>query len=125
MTPYSLSFAGPGSSVNIEQSRFNDPELCVFQNLVAAEIPGRWQQLGIQLDLGFEQLIDIQSAGQDNMGRFALVFIAWKNQTKDFSWEAILSALRTPSVNEQKLASDVSDSLATYESRSVVNIANM
>ena len=73
--------------------------------------------MGIQLGLEVGQLRGIaQSAGGDPMRCFDSVFTAWSNkETEDFSWEAIVSALRAESVGEQRLANDVSIYLASHE----------
>ena len=108
-----LYFAG--SSVNIEQI---EPELRDFQNLVAVQIPEKWQQVGTQLGLEMGQLRGIaQSARGDPRHCFDAVFTAWRSkETEDFSWEAILRALRSDSVGEPRLANTVSIHLASHES---------
>jgi len=96
----------------------NEPELRHFQNLIACKIPRKWQQVGIQLGLEEGELRAFaESAGGDHMHCFTSVFTAWRNrQTRDFSWETVVSVLRTRAVGEIRLADEVSSVLASHQS---------
>ena len=96
----------------------NEPELRHFQNLIASKIPRKWQEVGIQLGLEEGELRAFaESAGGDHMRCFTLVFTAWRNrQTRDFSWETLVSMLRTRAVGEIRLADEVSSVLASHQS---------
>ena len=110
-----LFFAGSG----IEHSWLrNEPELRHFQNLVACKIPGKWQDVGVQLGLEEGELRAIaKSAGGDWMRCFTSVFTAWRNRrTWDFSWETVVSVLRSTALGEIRLADEVSSSLGSHQS---------
>ena len=65
--------------------------------------------MGIQLELTHGELASIASSGPiDPQFKFASVFTEWnKRNTPEYSWATIIDVLKTPAVNEQRLAEEV------------------
>ena len=81
-------------------------------NDVAAKIPAKWRDVGIQLKLSSATLDDIQSqiAGRpnSNIRAFEQVFAEWQRQgPRPYTWRTIIDALMTPAVGEVALAYDL------------------
>jgi len=116
VTPYHAHIL---SGSNVKQSCLqNEPQLHELMDLVASRIQGKWRDVGIQLYLDEGELSSIaESEGQYPLRCFTSVFTTWKKkQTRDFSWETLLSALRTKAVGENRLADEVSSYLTSRES---------
>ncbi len=80
-----------------------------LMNRVAATIPTKWRNLGIQLGLPPNDL-DVFEArhGGDYLRIYSCIFMAWEKQvTKPFTWEVLISSLKTPLLAEYKLAEDI------------------
>lgn len=79
------------------------PELPDLMNEVAAKIPHKWREVGIQLGVEYDKL---QSTPPDSCNWvFATVFTTWKCcMKKDYTWAILIKVLKTPAVNEPKLA---------------------
>ena len=74
-------------------------------NKVAAEVPNKWEILGLQLKIDYDQLQSISSKHQDNSLRFAAVFQLWKKRgSSSYTWATIIDALRSKFVGEVQLA---------------------
>ena len=81
------------------------PRISVLLNKVAAEVPNKWEILGIQLEIDYDQLESISSRHQDNLLRFAAVFQLWKkSKSSSYTWTTIINALRSKLVGEVQLA---------------------
>ena len=79
-------------------------------NLVAAKIPGKWMEVAIALGLGATDISRIEADVPTHKPTpcYLAVFDTWKNKgTKDYTWDTLLKALRTPLVDESILASTI------------------
>ena len=74
-----------------------------------AEIKHKWYSLGLQLGVKTSTLDGIRSQFQHDHGMALIEVIReWLKQTvKPCSWEALVEALRTNSVNEEKTAKTI------------------
>ena len=91
------------------------PELGNLMNIVAAKIPGKWREMAIGLGLDSTDISRIEADVPTHKSTpcYLAVFDTWKNKgTKEFTWDTVLKALRTPLVGEQKLASTIESRLA-------------
>ena len=82
-------------------------------NEVAAAIPAKWRQVGVQLNLTNEVLDEIQhqNAAKADMCKlsFDQVFTKWeKLGTSLHTWKTIVNVLRSPAVGEAILAEQLS-----------------
>ena len=82
-------------------------------NKVAARLPSKWRDVGIQLNLSPDHLDGIAvSASSGPLDRFYSVFSLWKKQmTAPYKWSTVIHALETPAVNEIRLAEELKRSL--------------
>ena len=85
------------------------PELSDLMNEVAAKIPQKWHAVGIQLGMEHDHLEFLSVSTPPGSRQFASVFTAWKNcMKKDHTWSVLIQALKTPAVNEPRLAQELS-----------------
>ena len=87
-------------------------------NKVAAEIPGKWRDVGLQLgvDHGVLQRIATISQGDTNLC-YSNVFTQWKNQTSTthpYTWSILVQALKAPAVGEERLADKIKSELSGH-----------
>ena len=83
------------------------PELRDLMNEVAAAIPSKWKDVGLQLGLDDGVL---EGIGGDNSHCYMDVFTRWKNQkstTHPYTWSTLVQALKTPAVGEERLADKI------------------
>ena len=83
-------------------------------NLVAAKIPEKWREVGIGLGLDSADITRIEGDVPTHKSTpcYLAVFYAWQNKgTKEYTWDTLLTALRTPSVDASKLASTIEGQL--------------
>ena len=82
--------------------------LRLFQENIAAAIPDKWEDVGIELDLPMSTIRTIESEKHGNLRRcFAEVFDRWqKNPTpqRPFCWDTVIKVLRSPLIDEPELA---------------------
>ena len=86
------------------------PELGDLMNTVAAIIPGKWREVAIGLGLDFADISRIEAdvPTQKSTPCYLAVFDTWKKKgRKEYTWDTLLKALRTPLVDAQKLASTI------------------
>ena len=100
----SLSYTGPHSTCVVG----NEPEISDLMNEVAAEIPQKWRDVGLQLGLDQNELdgIAIESPGDTNHW-YSKVFTRWKNKNSaahPYTWSTVVHVLQTPAVQEERLA---------------------
>ena len=89
------------------------PKLCDLMNDVAAAIPAKWRQVGVQLKLPSEVLdgIQDQNAGKTDMCKLSYeqVFSKWAGLgTSPHTWETMVNVLGSPAVGEVYLAGQLS-----------------
>ena len=105
----------------------SEPDLRDLMNEVAAQIPGKWRDVGLQLGVDQSILKGIATISQGDTNLcYSNVFTQWKNQTSTthpYTWSRLVQALKTPAVGEQRLAdkikSELSDHLFTTGLREV------
>lgn len=96
----------------------SEPKLSDLLNEVAAVIPSKWRDIGLQLglDKGALDGIAVISPG-DNNHCFANVFTQWKSQnsaTHPYTWSTVLKALQTASVGEGRLSEEIEKKLTVH-----------
>ena len=96
----------------------NEPELPDLMNKIAAKIPSKWRDVGLQLglDKGVLDGIAVISPG-DNNHCFTNVFTRWKNQnsaTHPYTWSTVLKALQTAAVGESRLSEEIKKKLTVH-----------
>ena len=98
----------------------SEPELADLMNEVAAKIPGRWRDVGLQLGLDESVLQGITSINQGDTNLcYINVFTRWKNYstTHPYTWSAVVQALKAPSVGESRLADMIMNKLTRHPSQ--------
>ena len=83
-------------------------------NCVAAKIPEKWREVGIGLGLDSTDISRIEAdvPTLKSTPCYLAVFYAWQNKgTKEYTWDTLLKALRTPLVNASQLASTIEGQL--------------
>ena len=80
-------------------------------NKVAAEIPSKWRDVGLQLgvDHGVLEGIALISPGDTNLC-YSNVFTRWKNQnsaTFSYTWLTLVQALESQAIGEKRLADKI------------------
>ncbi len=83
-------------------------------NDVAVKISWLWDQVGIQLDVPYEELKGYQernsSASSSKM--FTFVFTTWRSrQTSEYTWTRLIAALGSPTVSLNRLADELTEKL--------------
>ena len=89
----------------------SEPELRDLLNEVAAKIPSKWRDIGLQLglDQGVLKGIATSNPGDSNLC-YTDVFTQWKNQNSiahPYTWSTVICALQAPAVGENKLAYEI------------------
>ena len=88
------------------------PQLCDLMNEVAAKIPSKWRQFGIELWLTPDEL---DRALRENLGDtlrcFSSVFTVWKKtmSREPYSWQTVVESLKAPAIGESRLALELSN----------------
>ena len=86
-------------------------------NEVAAEIPGKWRDLGLQLGIEQGVLDGIASISPGGINHcYSNVFTRWKNQhstTYPYTWSTIVQALESRAVGEKRLADKIKNELTS------------
>ena len=85
--------------------------LGLFQANVAAAIPEKWKDVGIELNLEMGKILTVETETQRNLDRFVEIFDHWqKNSTlqRPFCWDTVVKVLKSPAVNEPVLARKIS-----------------
>ena len=90
-----------------------EPKLSDLMEEVAAEIPTKWRDIGLQLGLDKSILEGIAhiSPGDTNHC-YSDVFTQWKNQnstTHPYTWSTVVRALETRAVGENRVAQQIKD----------------
>ena len=84
-------------------------------NEVAAKIPGKWRDLGLQLGIEQDVLDGIASISPGDINHcYSNVFTQWKNQNSTqypYTWSTIVQALKSPAVGEERLADKIKNKL--------------
>ena len=86
------------------------PQLKDLMNDIAAVIPAKWKDVGIQLNLPTGILDSIQSHNcrepNSHLKSFEHVFVEWSKQDSEstYTWTHIIAILRKPAIGENDLA---------------------
>ena len=84
-------------------------------NEVAAEIPGKWRDIGLQLGLDQGRLDGIATISPgDNNHCYSNVFTLWKKHNlpkHPYTWLTIVQALQSKAVGEKRLAEKIRNAL--------------
>ena len=91
----------------------SEPKLQDLMNKVAAKIPSKWRDVGIQLGLDQNVLNAVaQVSPGDTNHCFSNVFTLWRNRkTLPYTWSTIIHVLQTAAVGQEKLAEDICSEL--------------
>jgi hypothetical protein len=100
--------SSPGCAASGGSSAESAPTLSVLANRVASVIPHQWKNMAVQLELSEGDIKSIQGDENKISDCFNAVMERWKQSlTKPFTWETLINALRSPSVNEIRLANEL------------------
>ena len=84
-------------------------------NEVAAKIPSKWRDMGLQLGVDQSVLEGIATTSPgDTKHHYINVFTQWENQnstTHPYTWSTIVQALESPAVGEKRLADEIKEKL--------------
>ena len=108
---YSLLIAPPHHSEKLHST----PELGDLMNFVAAKIPEKWREVGIELGLDSADISRIEAEVPTHKSTpcYLAVFYKWESKgTTEYTWDTLLKALRTPSVDALKLANTIEGQLS-------------
>ncbi len=98
------------------------PEIEDLAHEVVAEIPDLWEEVGIQLRVPYN---DMSAYHEKNPTKkmFIYVLVTWRERrTSEYSWANLIKALRSPSVNQVRLADELTKKLtAPQESQQLVS----
>ena len=99
----------------------SQPELSDLMNEIAAKIPSKWMDMGLQpgLDQGALDGIASTSLGDTNHC-YRNVFKCWKDQnltSHPYTWLMVVKALETPAVGQGSLASMITSELTGHSSQ--------
>ena len=100
------------------------PKISDLMNKVAAKVPNKWMQIGIQLDIPVSQLEAFNSQHQGESSKnFIEVFTHWEKQPggKPKTWSTVIDVLKSPSVAEVSLAIDLELTIITQNTFSSTN----
>ena len=90
----------------------SEPELPDLMNDIAATIPSKWKDVGLQLGLDHGVL---EGIGGEASHCYMDVFTRWEKQkstTHPYSWLTIVQVLQTRAVGEEKLADEIKNKLS-------------
>ena len=91
------------------------PDIRQLLNRVAIEARDKWRLVGIELGMKRDQL-DVISEEKNPIIRYSEVFSQWEKKADPdfpFNWRTILKVLRSPTVEENKLAMEIEEWLRT------------
>ena len=109
-----LSASCTGQTSNYPAGLNSEPKLRDLVNEVAAKIPGKWSDVGLELGLDQSVLDGIATSSGDTNRYYRKVFTRWRNQnstTHPYTWLTIVDALQAPAVGEERLANEIKTEL--------------
>ncbi len=81
-------------------------------NEVVAEISDLWQEVGIQLRVPYNDMLGYHERNPTAKRMFTYVLATWRSRcTSEYSWANLIKALRSPSVNQLRLAHELTKKL--------------
>ncbi len=99
------------------------PEMKDLTNEVVAAIPDLWQEVGLQLDVPYNDMSGYHERNPTTARMFTYVLVNWRERrTSEYSWANLIKALRSPSVNQVRLADELTKKLtAPQDSQQLVS----
>lgn len=73
------------------------------------EASDRWYQIGIQLDISSHTLKSIQKEHREDKDRLVFMLEHWITNGKEVTWESVINALISPSVERRSIAYKVKE----------------
>ena len=93
----------------------SEPDLSDLMNKIAAKIPSKWKDIGLQLGVNQGVLDGIATISPGDPNHcYINVFTRWKNQnspTHRYTWSTLVQALKKPAVGEDRLADEIKNEL--------------
>ena len=93
----------------------SEPKLSDLMNKVAAKIPSKWRDIGLQLGLNQGVLDGIATISpRDTNLCYSNMFTLWKNKnptTHPYTWSTIVKVLEAPAVGQERLANKIKNKL--------------
>ena len=93
----------------------SEPDLSDLMNKIAAKIPSKWKDIGLQLGVDLPVLDGIATISLGDLNNcYSNVFTRWKNQnsqTHRYTWSTLVQALKKPAVGEDRLADEIKNEL--------------
>ena len=123
-----LSVSCTGLAIKYPAGLSSEPKLRDLMNEVAAKIPGKWSDVGLELGLDQGVLDGIATSSGDTNRCYREVFTRWRNQnsttqwstlnstTHPYTWLTIVHALQAPAVGEERLANEIKTELMNSDS---------
>ena len=113
----SVSYTGQHSRHGLD----SEPELPVLLNVVAAKIPCKWKDIGLQLGVDQGVLEGIAATSPSDTNHcYIKVFTRWKDQnspTHPYAWSTLVNALEALAVGENRLADEIRNNLTGHPSQ--------
>ena len=97
-----LSFAGKADT---------KPEMKDLANEVIPGVGSKWRDLGLQLNLEYCVLNEIEVDHQKSAERCTNMLAKWLSQDAGGSWSTLVAALNSNAVNEKRLAATLETTL--------------
>ena len=90
----------------------NPPKDKDLLDKVASRAQDKWKLVGVQLEIGSDQLNTIQNQNLNPIVCYSEVFRLWRRKGHPpVTWATIIDALRAPSVQEDALAGEIEKNL--------------
>ena len=96
----------------------SEPKVQHLVNEIAAKIPNKWKDVGLQLGLDHDVLEGIGPGDANHC--YMKVFKQWKSQNSaehPYLWSTIVQALQTQAVGEKRLAVEIENKLTGRSSQ--------
>ena len=102
---YCLALSFPGKAADTK------PEMKDLANEVIPQVCSKWRDLGLQLNLEYCVLNEIEADHQKSAERCTNMFAKWLSQDAGASWSTLVAALKSKAVNEKRLATSLEATL--------------
>ena len=97
----------------------SEPSLSDLHNLIVANLPSKWMDFGVQVNITRSVLKAIEIEKRNKCSDcFSEIISVWKNQdSAPFTWETVLKVLYSPAIKEYKTGELVYSHLISMEQR--------
>ena len=87
------------------------PDLCDLLNKVAAKTRDKFEEVAIQLGIKLGRIRSIKTEKQNQPIKcYTEVFDLWESKgSPPYTWATIINALRSPAVEEERLANELEE----------------